>query len=295
MTYLTGIALSHFEHSIELEEDMGVVEDWSTDWQKFMKELRSHFGLPDRAGEAAERLGLLRMKPRDKIASYNVEFQRYSSQLRWGDEALAFHYYKGLPNRLQDPISSREKGKPKRFQRLLEVATKYDARYWERDREKARVQAAEEEITSRKKKANTPSTQQSSSKPNTSANAAQAKGNTPGTFNKSHLNPSNNPKSTSGGNAPSSNASSSKPAPKKVDLSDKLGKDGKLTPEERNAASRAISASSAATQGTRSTSAARSKRRYLLARPPLRRPLIPLRGRKNNERPSGLCTDRGSR
>jgi len=173
------------------------------------------------------------MKPCDKIASYNVEFQWYSSQLRWGDEAQLSTTTRAFPIILQDPISSREKGKPKRFQRLLEVATKYNARYWERDREKACVQAAEEEITNRKKKANTPSTQQSSSKPNTSANAAQAKGKHSGTLTNRILTPPTILNPLPAATPLPLTPLRRKPALKKVDLSDKLGKDGKLTPEER--------------------------------------------------------------
>ena len=58
----------------------------------------------------------LHMKPSDKISTYNVDFMYYTSQLGWGTSVLYYHYYQGLPNRIQDPISTQEQGKPTSFQ-----------------------------------------------------------------------------------------------------------------------------------------------------------------------------------
>jgi len=42
-------------------------------------ELHRHFGLSDPVGEAANILDNLRMKPGDKISTYNMDFMRYAS------------------------------------------------------------------------------------------------------------------------------------------------------------------------------------------------------------------------
>ena len=69
----------------------------------------------------------------NKISTYNVDFMRYASQLGWGNSVLCHRYYQGLPNQIQDPISTREQGKPTLFQDMYALAMTIDHCYWERD------------------------------------------------------------------------------------------------------------------------------------------------------------------
>ena len=78
MTYLTGIAQDWFEVGLN-QEDQGILQDWLSDWNLFVDELHRHFGLLDPIGEAANMLDNLRMKPGDKISTYNVDFIHYAS------------------------------------------------------------------------------------------------------------------------------------------------------------------------------------------------------------------------
>jgi len=87
----------------------------------------------------------LHMKPSDKISTYNVDFMCYASQLGWRNSVLCHHYYQGLPNRIQDPISTREQGKPTLFQDMYALAITIDHCYWERDHERHRVRQVEKE------------------------------------------------------------------------------------------------------------------------------------------------------
>ena len=96
MTYLTGVAQDWFEVGLN-QEDQGILQDWLSDWNLFVDELHRHFGLSDPVGEAANMLDNLRMKPSDKISTYNVDFMRYASQLGWGNSVLCHRYYQGLP------------------------------------------------------------------------------------------------------------------------------------------------------------------------------------------------------
>ena len=96
-----------------------------------MKELRVHFGLLDLVGDAVSLIDNLRMKPGDKIVTYNVEFMRYAAQLNWGDTVLYHRFYQGLPNRLQDLIANREQGKPTSFHAMYQLTITFDNRYWE--------------------------------------------------------------------------------------------------------------------------------------------------------------------
>jgi len=75
------------------------------------------------------------MNPDDRIATYNIAFLQYSAQLQWLESALCHRYYFGLPNRIQDIISTREGGKPSTFQTLYSTAISIDNHFWERKRE----------------------------------------------------------------------------------------------------------------------------------------------------------------
>ena len=98
-----------------------------------MDELHQHFGLSDPVSEVANMLDNLRIKPGDKISTYNVDFMCYASQLGWGNSVLCYCYYQGLPNQIQNPISTQEQGKPTSFQDMYALSMTIDHRYCERD------------------------------------------------------------------------------------------------------------------------------------------------------------------
>jgi len=101
-----------------------------------VEELRVHFRLLDPVGDATSLIDNLRMKPGDKISTYNVEFIRYAAQLNWGDTVLCHCFYQGLPNHLQDLIVNREQEKPTSFHAMYQLVITFDNRYWERNRER---------------------------------------------------------------------------------------------------------------------------------------------------------------
>ena len=128
MTYLTGVAQDWFEVGLN-QEDQGILQDWLSDWNLFVDELRRHFGLLDPVGEVANILDNLRMKSNNKISTYNVDFMCYISQLGWGNSILCHCYYQRLPNQIQDPISTQEQGKPTSFQDMYTLAMTIDYHY----------------------------------------------------------------------------------------------------------------------------------------------------------------------
>jgi len=80
MTYVSGVVQDWFKVTLQ-QEDLGYVQPWLFTWHLFVEELRVHFGLSDLVGDAANLIDNLRMKPEDKISTYNVEFMRYTAQL----------------------------------------------------------------------------------------------------------------------------------------------------------------------------------------------------------------------
>ena len=199
------------------QEDQCILQDWLSDWNLFVDELRQHFGLLDPIGEAANMLDNLHMKPGDKISTYNVDFMHYAFQLGWGNSVLCHCYYQGLPNQIQDPISTQKQGKPTSFQDMYALAMTIDHHYWERDCECHHTRQAEKEALE------SHSWKQGKASTSSSVTVSQSKAN-PSPTASSAKNPSSKP--------------SPSPAPKKqsntprMDLSSKLASNGKLTSDE---------------------------------------------------------------
>ena len=147
-----------------------------------------------------------------------MDFMHYASQLDWENSVLFHRYYQGLPNWIQDPISTQEHRKPTLFQDMYALVMTIDHHYWERDYKCQCARQVEKEALK------SHSWKQGKASTSHSATAFQNKVNTP-------------PVAPSSKN-PSSKSSLS-PAPKKqpnplqVDLSSKLASNGKLTSDKR--------------------------------------------------------------
>ena len=215
LSYLKGSALRWFEpfllhDPLEYDDD----PDWSYDWSAFLTELRDNFGLTDPKAEAAEKIDHLEMKENWKITRYNVEFNSLASELSYPQQVLYHFYHKGLPDRIKDPMSW-QKEKPTTYPELRRTAQQLDARYWERQRDKARS------ARSKPKPAASGSSNPNNSGNNPPRNSGNSSGNSGG-----------------GNSGNSSNHSAPRPNPPKPSNSSAstpshLGKDGKLTPAER--------------------------------------------------------------
>jgi len=224
LTYLSGVAQDWFEVALQ-QEDLSYTQPWLSTWHLFVDKLRVHFGLSDPVGDAANLIDNLRMKPRDKIATYNVEFMRYAVQLNWGDLVLCHHFYQGLPNRLQDPIANREQGKPNSFQAMYQLAITFDNCYWEQNRKRDRFWNTEKDTVDSHNRRQGKTTQYAAFSQNSIPSRPQSSTAPPQTA------PSQN--SLKPPRASFSIAKSPSLSTPHVDLSDKLGRDGKLNGNKR--------------------------------------------------------------
>ena len=205
VSHLKGITLAWFEPFL-LEPASGNPPLFLSDYGVFQEELRANFGPYDVVGTAEHDLENLTMSDSHRVARYVTQFNWLATQVSWGSEALRYQFYKGLPDRLKDRIS--EIGKPKDLNKLRELAQSIDARYWERKAE-------------RNREGRTPS-------------AGNKSGSAPKTSPPS--NPPTKPSGSSSSSSPKNSSTSGSPKtpsnPPKP-YADKLGKDGKLTSEER--------------------------------------------------------------
>jgi len=164
--------------------------------------LKVNFGPYDPEGETETELENLRMRDGQRITKYFVEFNRLTARTQWGEAALKNRLYRGLPARIKDEIA--RNGKPDTLGGLRRLAQSIDSCYWE-----CRTEISRESNTSGSKSDKAPE-KTNRTAPSTSDKKSTAL-------------------STSGQKQHSSGQSSKK----MPDLSDKIGKDGKLTQQER--------------------------------------------------------------
>ena len=210
LSYLKGTALEWFEPALFSDDE----PDWLTDFSLFRDELLSNFGPHDAVGDAEDELESLKMRDNQRITKYATQFNRYAALVDWGPAALRHQFYKGLPPRIKDELARSDK--PTTLSGLRTLAQSIDARYWARQGEISR-----ENKSNNPGKKNPPNNDRKSDAKGESSKAAHNHN-----HDHSHSNSAKNAKSNKSANPAS--ASSKKP-----NLSNKLGKDGKLTPEER--------------------------------------------------------------
>ena len=223
LSYLKSTPLDWFQ--TELSHGLtsgGKFPPWFTSYTKFIAELQRLFGPRDPINDATTALEALRYKDSSKAARYTLEFNRHARRTGWNDAALTRHYYKALPDRLKDEIA--RIGKPTDLHDLQDLVATLDQRYWERQSEISRDRKPASSNNNNK-----PSDNRTDHRSDSRTNNAQASGSR--SNNQQQQSNSKDQKKASPSNQPSS--SSSKPANKSNSISDILGPDGKLKPEER--------------------------------------------------------------
>ena len=211
LSYLKGTALDWFEPG--LFGPGGSLEPrWLSSYADFVRELRVNFGPHDPVGDAESELERLHMKENQRITKYMVDFSRLAAQCQWGEAALRHQFYRGLPGRIKDEIA--RVGKPILLTELRKLAQSIDARYWER-----RSEISRETPTTTKNSAPSKPASEQNSKPSSSQKPSEKKADN-----------SDRPASRPAASRPNTNAT---PASRNPELQGKLGKDGKLTAEER--------------------------------------------------------------
>ena len=216
ISHLRGMALDYFEPALlEATEP----PDWFEDWDMFVTTLREQFGPVDPTGDAESSLDHLKMQDNQHILKYNVDFNRLAIRTGWDDSVLRHRYYSGLVERIKDVMG--QQGKPCTLKDMKTLAHTIDSRYWERQREKSRSGKGKSDDVDKSDKKNKDKADDKKTPP-----SANTSGNN---NNNSNSNNSGNKGKNKSGKPPSTSGASSSSNP----LADKLGKDGKLTQQER--------------------------------------------------------------
>ena len=208
-SYLKGMALEWFEPDLLNTSNPANCPHWMDNWIAFIAELQSTFDPHNPVADAEHQLDHLQMKDGHCITQYIVDFNRLALQVRgYGDGALRHYFYTGLPDRIKDELS--QIGKPWTLDGLHALSQEINARYWER----------KDELTHSSKSQSTLSPQPSNSGGNSSKSGQE----------KSKSGNTTSSASMSGSSKPANKPASGSTQP---DLTAKLGKDGKLTANER--------------------------------------------------------------
>jgi Retrotransposon gag protein len=136
LSYLWDVAQEWFEPSISGLTDEPL--EWSNNWETFLDELHTNFGPYNKTGDAKHELSNLCMRDNQRVSDYLVRFSRLALYCSWGEPALRYRFYKGLPPQIKDELSKSEK--PRTLQVLKQKVQNIDARYWEQAQECSREQ-----------------------------------------------------------------------------------------------------------------------------------------------------------
>src|SRR5258708_10924687 len=91
-----------------------------------------------------------------RLSEYLVRFNTLASRVEWGDAALRFQFYDGLPEQLKDRITLL--GKPDTLQELVQATVCHNNLYWEHQDEhkQMRQQQPPQNTTTRQTRSDQP-------------------------------------------------------------------------------------------------------------------------------------------
>jgi hypothetical protein len=211
LSFLKEPALDYFKPY--LVDDAADELLWVSDYTAFTEELYLYFGPYNQVADAEVELENLVMKDNHKATRFFIEFYRLSSMLQYNDSALHRRAYLALPKRIKDKMVHFDK--PRSLNNLQDLVQKIDQRYWERCGELTREPHSAPKTEAKQDK----SSNQNRGSQNNDRRRGQGSGNS-------------NANTSSGKGKEKLKGNQGSDGNKKPET-DRLGKDGKLTPEER--------------------------------------------------------------
>lgn len=225
-SYLKDNALLWYENALEHAEE-NMVPTWYNNWTLFKQALETNFGEIDKTLNAEDKLRNLRMKYNDRVVNYTTKFNTLALNVEWNDSALRSQFRAGLASRLLDELA-RVDHEDLDYQSFVQLVTRIDRRYHQRNEEKQHHNERTSNQPSYKSK-----DKDTSKDPDSTKNNQQSKKGA----HKSKKRQSNDQaakdepkKNNTGNNSGGGNRNSSSGTPRTNP--DHIGPDGKLKPEE---------------------------------------------------------------
>ncbi|SOV07143.1 uncharacterized protein UDID_18780 [Ustilago sp. UG-2017a] len=108
---------------------------WLTDYPLFINQLHVVFGDPDRIATAKREIEVLSQTT--SVANYLTQFRQLQMTLNWGEDAMAWFFYRGLKENVKDDLS--RSGKPTDLETLIQRSLEIDNHIAKRISERKRV------------------------------------------------------------------------------------------------------------------------------------------------------------
>jgi hypothetical protein len=122
--FLRGNAYKYIQPLLQTEPMSPLLQDY----EAFLTELQIMFGDPNELQTCARLITDLRQHT--SVPTYISEFTRLSAPLQWDNNALVYHFYRGLKEEIKDELSRVDR--PTELQALMTIATRIDHRLQER-------------------------------------------------------------------------------------------------------------------------------------------------------------------
>ncbi|KAG6871178.1 hypothetical protein C0992_011560, partial [Termitomyces sp. T32_za158] len=124
-SYLQGIAFDHYTALLRFEPQNPVLSNW----QAFVDEFSSKFGMFDTVAEAEDNLFNLKMRPEECFTTFIICFEKEAYETGWNYSALRYALRRALPQRIKDVL--RLAPKQPSYEGYKALVTQVDQRYWE--------------------------------------------------------------------------------------------------------------------------------------------------------------------
>ncbi|SOV04978.1 uncharacterized protein UDID_17813 [Ustilago sp. UG-2017a] len=108
---------------------------WLTDYPLFINQLRVVFGDPDHITTAKREIEVLSQTT--SVANYLTQFRQLQMTLNWGEDTMAWFFYRGLKENVKDDLSC--SGKPTNLETLIQRSLEIDNHIAKQISERKRV------------------------------------------------------------------------------------------------------------------------------------------------------------
>ncbi|KAG6904534.1 hypothetical protein DXG01_009209 [Tephrocybe rancida] len=124
-SYLKEVALNHYTTHLTYNPNHPMFMDW----EAFLYEFSTKFGIPNTRAEAENTLTRLTMKDWERFSMFIICFEQEAFKTGWNERSLRFHLKRSLPKRILDLVAIAPA--QENYEPFKDLVSQIDCRYWE--------------------------------------------------------------------------------------------------------------------------------------------------------------------
>ncbi|KAG6905293.1 hypothetical protein DXG01_003647 [Tephrocybe rancida] len=124
-SYLKEVALNHYTTHLTYNPNHHMF----TDWEAFLYEFSTEFGIPNTQAEAENTLTRLTMKDWERFSMFIICFEQEAFETSWNERSLCFHLKRSLPKWILDLVAITPA--QENYEPFKDLVSQIDHRYWE--------------------------------------------------------------------------------------------------------------------------------------------------------------------